>query len=73
MHQALRRDDPKYNTLPAKQGLYSSIVRRLEKYTGEQMRDWMTEDYSTSQIFISMPDFKSKTFVTQVDSIKTIT
>lgn len=71
MYQALKGDDNRYNKLPEKQGLYNSIRKRLERYTEKQMRGWVDEDYTTSQIFVSLPDFKSKVFVTHIDSIKT--
>ena len=70
MYQAIKGDKAEYNRLPKKQGLYKSITKRLEKYTPKQMRSWVTEDYSTTQIFVSMPDFESKTFVTHIDSVK---
>jgi predicted RND superfamily exporter protein len=70
MYQALKGDKPEYNRLPSKESTYKSIVKRLEKHTGKQMRAWMTEDYSTTQIFVSLPDFESKSFIVHVDSIK---
>ena len=70
MYQAIKGDKPEYNRLPKKQGLYESIIRRLEKHTPKQMRNTVSEDYATTQIFVSMPDFESKTFVLHIDSVK---
>ncbi len=71
MYQALKGDDKAYNRLPEKVGLYKSIIRRIEKYTPKSMRNWVNEDYSSCQVFVSLPDFKSKDFVSHIDSLKT--
>lgn len=70
MYQALKGDKKSYNKVPEKQSLLNSINRRLEKYLGSDMRHVVNEDYSATQIFVSLPDFKSKIFVSHIDSIR---
>ncbi|MBK8806387.1 MAG: MMPL family transporter [Bacteroidales bacterium] len=70
MHQALRNDNPKFHKLPESQTAYNAIIKKLEDKQSAQMRAWVTEDYSTSQIFVELPDFSSGAFVQHIDSIK---
>lgn len=70
MHQALRKDNPKFNRLPDSQTAYDALIKKLEGHSEKQMRAWVTSDYSTTQIFVEIPDFSSKPFVSHVDSVK---
>ena len=61
-----------YYSTPKNQESLDNIFNLLERYTINYLREWTTEDYSTTRIFIEMSDFSSKTILQNINHLETL-
>lgn len=54
---------------PKKPKSLASVYKKVEKYGSDHLRKWLSEDYSSTRIFIEMSDFSSKTIVNNINEI----
>ncbi len=72
VNRIFHQGDNKSYFTPKEQSILDRLFSSIEYFTPDYLRNWTTEDYSTTRIFIEMSDFSSRTIQDNIHQIDTL-